>query len=71
MRYDKDKLKNKFARMPFLNKIRLIYSLIILIPILILECFVWFTSSNFVREQQISEVKGMIERNTQDLENEM
>ena len=33
MRYDKDKLKNKFARMPFLNKIRLIYSLIILIPI--------------------------------------
>ena len=57
--------------MPFLNKVRLIYSLIILIPILILECFVWFTSSNFVREQQLAEVKGMIERNTQDLENEM
>ena len=71
MRRNKGKMKNKFIRMPFLNKVRLIYSLIILIPILILECFVWFTSSNFVREQQLAEVKGMIERNTQDLENEM
>ena len=71
MRRNKGKMKNKFIRMPFLNKVCLIYSLIILIPILILECFVWFTSSNFVREQQLAEVKGMIERNTQDLENEM
>lgn len=63
--------KRKFAGMSFLNKIRLIYSLIILIPILILECFVWFTTSNFVREQQVAEVQGMVERNAQELQNQM
>lgn len=63
--------KSKFKKMHFLNKMCLIYSLIIMIPILILECFVLISSSNFIREQQTLEVKETIERNFQDIQNQM
>lgn len=65
------KWRARFDRMHFLNKVRLIYSLIIMVPILLLECFVWFTSSNFIREQQMLEVRDSIERNFQDIQNQM
>lgn len=61
----------RFDGISFLNKIRLIYSLIIIFPILLLECFICFTSSRFIREQQLSELQGTIERNLQDIQNQM
>ena len=42
----------RFNQMHFLNKVRLIYSLILIIPILLLECLICITSSNFIKEQQ-------------------
>ena len=65
------KWRERFDRMHFLDKVRFIYSLIIMIPILLLECFVWFTSSNFIREQQMLEIRESIERNFQDIQNQM
>ena len=61
----------RFNQMHFLNKVRLIYSLILIIPILLLECLICITSSNFIKEQQMLEVRSMIERNYQDIQNQM
>lgn len=63
--------KSRFDKMNFLHKVRLIYSLIIIIPILLLACLICITSSNFIREQQMLEVESMIERNFQDIQNQM
>lgn len=65
------RIKTHFQKMKFLNKVRLIYSLLIFIPILGLECFVLSSSGNFIREQQMLEVEETIGRNFLNIQNQM
>lgn len=65
------RIKSHFQKMKFLNKVRLIYSLLIFIPILGLECFVLSSSGNFIREQQMLEVEETIGRNFLNIQNQM
>lgn len=63
--------KQRFDKMLFLKKVRLIYSSIIIIPILLLVCFVWIASYSFISEKHILEVRGAVERNFLDIQNQM
>ena len=57
-------------KLSFLNKIRISYGVLIMVPVLILELFVLYASTSFIREQQLIEAKGTIERNHQNIQNQ-
>lgn len=59
------------ANMKFVNKLRLTYSIIVVIPIMFLGIFIFYSSSAFMNEQQIQSFKDQSIRNKQDLENQM
>src|SRR5690554_2557177 len=64
-------IKSYLDKLSFLKKLRLISNVIIIIPILFLEGFIIYSSGTFIREQQILEVEGTINRNILDIENRM
>ena len=53
----------KINKQSFLNKVRIIYTLLVMLPVLVLEIFVLYSSTNFIKEQQLLEAKETIERN--------
>lgn len=55
----------------FLTKVRLSYGVLIMIPVLVLEIFVLNSSISFIKEQQSIQARETIERNYQDIENQM
>lgn len=67
MKSDRYFLKN----MKFIDKIRLTYSIIVVIPIILLGVFIFYSSSTFIREQQIQSYQEQSIRNKQDLESQM
>lgn len=58
-------------KISFLNKVRISYGLLIMIPVLLLETFILYSSINFIKEQQLIEAKETIERNYQYIQNQM
>lgn len=66
-----NKVKKKFVKLSFLNKVRISYTLLVMLPVLILEVFVFFSSTNFIREQQRLQASETIERNHLNIENQM
>ncbi len=54
-----------------MNKVRIIYTLLVMLPVLVLEIFVLYSSTNFIKEQQLLEAKETIERNHLNIENQI
>jgi two-component system sensor histidine kinase YesM len=63
--------KNFLQDMKFIDKIRLTYSIIVVIPIILLGIFLFYSSSTFIKEQQIQSFQEESIRNKQDLQNQM
>ena len=61
----------KINKQSFLNKVRIIYTLLVMLPVLVLEIFVLYSSTNFIKEQQLLEAKETIERNHLNIENQI
>lgn len=66
-----NRIRNTYQKMSFLNKVRISFGLLILLPVLILEIFVLYSSASFIKEQQRLEAKETIARNYQNIENQM
>lgn len=61
----------RYGKLSFLNKVRLSLGILIVIPVLFLECFVLYSSTSFILEQQRLEAEETIERNYENLKNKM
>lgn len=57
--------------MKFLNKLRLTYSIILVIPIICLGLFIFYSSNSFIRKQQVANVRELTIRNIEDLNGQM
>lgn len=60
-----------YGKLSFLNKVRISLGVLIVIPVLLLECFVLYSSTNFIKDQQLLEAEETIERNYQDIKNKI
>lgn len=60
-----------YGKLSFLNKVRISLGILIVIPVLLLECFVLYSSVSFIKEQQLLEAKETIERNYEDIKDKM
>ena len=58
-------------KISFLNKVRISYGVLIMIPVFILELFVLYSSTSFIKEHQLIESKETIERHYQNIQNQM
>lgn len=56
-----NRIAKKINKQSFLNKVRIIYTLLVMLPVLVLEIFVLYSSTNFIKEQQLLEAKETIE----------
>ena len=50
-----NRIAKKINKQSFLNKVRIIYTLLVMLPVLVLEIFVLYSSTNFIKEQQLLE----------------
>ena len=66
-----NRIAKKINKQSFLNKVRIIYTLLVMLPVLVLEIFVLYSSTNFIKEQQLLEAKETIERNHLNIENQI
>ena len=61
-----NRIAKKINKQSFLNKVRIIYTLLVMLPVLVLD-----SSTNFIKEQQLLEAKENIERNHLNIENQI
>ena len=66
-----NRIAKRINKQSFLNKVRIIYTLLVMLPVLVLEIFVLYSSTNFIKEQQLLEAKENIERNHLNIENQI
>lgn len=66
-----NRIAKRINKQSFLNKVRIIYTLLVMLPVLVLEIFVLYSSTNFIKEQQLLEAKETIERNHLNIENQI
>ena len=66
-----NRIAKRINKQSFLNKVRIIYTLLVMLPVLVLEIFVLYSSTNFIKEQQFLEAKETIERNHLNIENQI
>ena len=52
-----NRIAKRINKQSFLNKVRIIYTLLVMLPVLVLEIFVLYSSTNFIKEQQLLEAK--------------
>ena len=50
-----NRIAKRINKQSFLNKVRIIYTLLVMLPVLVLEIFVLYSSTNFIKEQQLLE----------------
>lgn len=62
-------MKEYINRLSFLKKIRILYISLLLIPVLFLGGFVIYSTSSFVRQNEMTEIEDTINRNVIELEN--
>lgn len=63
------RIKDFLHGLKFSSKLRLIFSVVVFVPMIAIGAFVFISSSRFIREQQVAEVEDTIERNVLDLDN--
>ena len=66
-----NRIAKRINKQSFLNKVRIIYTLLVMLPVLVQEIFVLYSSTNFIKEQQLLEAKENIERNHLNIENQI
>lgn len=64
-------MKNRIKSLSFLTKIRLMYGVMLVVPILLLGGFIFYSSSSFIREKQRDKIEDTVGRNVQEIQNRM
>ena len=61
----RNKWRARYDQMRFISKMRLIYGILILVPVVILECVLLASSIRYIQEKQFAELQTAVERNAQ------